>query len=109
MDPRQKLYCVTRQDLSSGAQAIQCGHALVEFGFAFPEVFKLWYEKSNYLCYLSVKDEEALKALLHEAKSREIPFKCFYEPDFDNALTAVAFSPMLETRRLVSGLPLALK
>jgi len=48
----QKLYIVTRSDLSPGAQAVQGMHALVEFVMRNPEKARLWYEGGNTLVFL---------------------------------------------------------
>ena len=109
MNPRQKLYVVTHKDLPLGAQAVQSGHAIIGYSFQDAQLFKRWHSKSDYLCYLVVDDEEALESLCDEAVSRGIGFYAFYEPDFDDALTAVCFDPILRTTKLVSGLSLALR
>jgi len=72
-------------------------------------MFENWATVSNYLCYLSVSDEKSLAALCDEAERRGIKFYAFRESDLDDALTAVCFEPTLETRKLMSGLPLAFR
>ena len=106
---KKKLYVVTRRDLSPGAQAVQSGHALVEFGLDHLDIFEDWNETSNYLIYLAVEDEVELYALREAALYKDIFVSSFHEPDMNNSLTAVCFEPTLETAELLSGLPLALK
>jgi hypothetical protein len=42
-------------------------------------------------------------------KNSDILYSCFYEPDLDNQLTAIAIEPTDNARKLVSNLPLLLK
>lgn len=58
---------------------------------------------------VAAPDEPALEALLNRAKDREISATAIYEPDYDDALTAVVLVPTDQARRLVSSLPLALR
>lgn len=106
MKTGDKLYLVTRADLPPGSQAVQAAHALREFAAAYPELDKLWYERSNYLAFLAVPDEATLSRLLRRAKERLIPAVGFREPDLGESLTAVALAP--KAKGLVRGLPLAL-
>jgi peptidyl-tRNA hydrolase len=103
------LYVVTRSDLPVGAQAVQAGHALAGYSLNHTESFKQWYECSNYLCYLAVSNEEELRALKTKAEGREIALFAFHEPDFDEALTAICLEPTLDSKKLTSCLPLALR
>jgi len=52
-----KLYIVTRSDMSPGYQGVQSIHAAIQFGVEHPEIHKLWFESSNYLAWLAAKDE----------------------------------------------------
>lgn len=92
----QKLYVVTRSDLSKSQQAVQAGHALAEFCmYGVKEVYygmqgnnhvygQNW--SNGTLVYLKVKDEEELKTL-HDKVGNCF---AFHEPDMDNQLTAFA-------------------
>ena len=102
-----KLFLVTRADLEPGQQAVQAAHAMREFAAVHPDLDREWYEESNTLALLAVKDERSLSDLVFRAETLGLPFAPFREPDRDGELTAVAFGPMC--RRLVSKLPLALK
>lgn len=104
-----KLYVVTRRDLSPGAQACQLAHAMREFAAKFPEIEKIWYTSSNYLCFLSVADELALLELWASALYAGIRCAPFFEPDLDDALTAVSFEPTVQAQEFLQHLPLALR
>ena len=104
-----KLYVVTRQDLSPGAQAVQSMHAARQYGHDHPEIESEWFEKSNHLCMLSVSDETELRNLVEKAARKGVTFSTFSEPDMNNSLTAAAFEPGEKGRRLCSGLNLALQ
>lgn len=108
MNPKAKLFLVTRTDLPLGQQAVQLAHALVEFIEQWSEVYRVWYKTSNHLAILSVTDEVALKALLVEAKGRGLSCAAFYEPDRGNELTAIAIEPSSLAKRITRRLPLAL-
>lgn len=72
-----------------------------------PEVTRAWYDSSQVLVFLSVRDENALDGLrltLWAAGYVHVPFR---EPDLGGALTAVAAGPGAEA--LLSNLPLALR
>lgn len=81
-------------------------HALVDYQHQFPTEAKSWHTNSNYLAFLTVKDEEALIDLISRASLRGITFSIFREPDLDNQITAVAFEPSEASRKLTSSLPL---
>ena len=74
-----------------------------------PEILFEWYNVSNYLVVLSVDNEESLKNLIAKAKDRGLKCSVFTEPDIDNQITSIALEPCVETTRLVSSIPLALK
>lgn len=65
--PQDKLFLVTRADLSAGQQAVQAAHALRAFAAEHPDIDREWYEVSNYLALLAVPNEERLGVLLQEA------------------------------------------
>ncbi len=80
-----KLYVVTRNDLSKPQQAVQSGHALAEF---------LLNEETTWdngtLVYLKVFNENELKRLTFNLGCGNISFVGFKEPDRNNELTAIA-------------------
>jgi peptidyl-tRNA hydrolase len=107
MGPTDKLFLVVRKDLSPGAQAVQAAHALTEFLLDHPELGRRWRDVSNYLALLAVDDERALHDVARRASERGVRLSIFREPDFGDALTALAIEPA--GKRIVAGLPLALQ
>jgi hypothetical protein len=103
------LYVVTREDISAGYQGVQSIHAAMQFAFEHPDINKEWFEKSNYLGFLSVPNEYALNELVEKALLLDIKVSVFKEPDIDNQVTAIALAPGVKTKKLCSNLCLALK
>lgn len=102
-----KLYLVGRRDLGKpGLLAAQLCHAMRQFSEEHPDVDKTWFECSNTLVLLEVSGERELVDLADSARAHGAPVSVFYEPDLDNAPTALAIGP--EGRTLVRHLPLAL-
>lgn len=89
-----------------GVQAI---HAGIQFIFEHPEYAKEWYDKSNYLGFLSVANERELLSLAENASALGIAFSIFREPDIDDQITAIALEPGVKSKKLCSKLPLALR
>lgn len=104
-----KLYLITRRDISPGYQAVQSCHALRQFTEEHPDVDKEWFTRSNYLCLLSVGDESELYSLICRAKDNDIRVSIFREPDVDNQITAIALEPGNKSKELTAKLKLALK
>lgn len=102
-----KLFIVTRSDLPPGARAAQSVHAALAFAHEHPQIETYWFKNSNNLVILEAPDEEALDRLTLRAEQEGIPYVDFHEPDFNDALTAIALGPT--AWRIVSSLPLALK
>lgn len=105
----EKLRVVVRKDLHPSYQAVQAAHAGIQFQHEYPEIAKHWHETSNYLVNLSANDEDHLNRLIDKAYSKDIKVSIFREPDIDNQITAVAFEPSDESRRMLSHLDLSLK
>lgn len=74
-----------------------------------PDLDAVWFERSNYLGILAVKNEEGLLKLIDKASSRGLRFSIFFEPDLNYEITAIALEPSKESKRLCGQLPLALK
>ena len=104
-----KLIVVVRRDLTPAYQAVQGGHALAEFCLQHSDIANSWHKNSNYLAYLSVKDENEMLFLIDKAQSRGITISIFREPDIDNQVTAIAIEPSEASRKLCRNLPCALK
>lgn len=88
---------------------VQSAHALADFIIKNPKLSKTWWETSNYLACLSVKDEAGLLSLSDKLNSKGIKHVVFREPDIDNQITSIAIEPSEESRKICSNLPLALK
>lgn len=104
----EKLYVVVRRDLEDGPQAVQSGHAAVNFVMEHPEIGARWFRESNTLAYLSVPDERSLLNLIRKAKDRGVRLTIFQEPDMDNQTTAIALEPGIDSSRICKNLPLTL-
>lgn len=104
-----KLYVISRRDLPPGVQAAQSVHAITEFSFEYPEIFREWYENSNYICILASTDENELIKLSERLKKKEVKHSIFREPDLNNELTAIAIEPGRDSKKACSSYPLALK
>jgi peptidyl-tRNA hydrolase len=102
-----KLYLVTRRDISPGYQAVQSCHAIRQFSEDHPEIDDVWFKASNYLALLSVEDEVELTQLLEKAQDMGLRCSSFFEPDV-NQITAIAIEPHPKARSLCSELQLAL-
>jgi len=88
---------------------VQGMHAIIQFCIEYPEITKDWHYISNYIGFLSVKNEEELFKLIEKAKEREIKYSIFQETDIDNQVTGLALEPGIKSKKLCSNLPLALK
>jgi hypothetical protein len=85
---------------------VQSAHAAIDFQYQHPVEATEWQTKSNYLALLTVADEEALIKLTTKAIFMGIKHTIFREPDLGNVITAVAFEPTDEAKKLTSSCPL---
>lgn len=99
----QKLRVVTRRDLPIAYQAVQSGHAAIDFQHEHAVEAKEWQTKSNYLAFLTVADEQELIKLATKAILMGIKHTVFREPDINNEITAIAFEPSDAARKLTSS------
>ena len=106
INSNEKLRVVTRRDLPIAYQAVQAGHAAIDFQHQHPEEASAWHQQSNYLAFLTVADEEQLIKLITRAILSGIKHTVFREPDIDNQITAVAFEASEQSRKLTSSCPL---
>jgi hypothetical protein len=79
-----------------------------QFTHDHPDVDEFWFKNSNYIALLSVENEKALENLIALANIKNIRLAIFREPDIGDQITAVAFEPGEQSRRLCSRLKLAL-
>jgi len=103
-----KLYIVTRRDLAPGYQAVQSIHAAQQFAREFPTLNSAWQERSNFLGFLSVKDEHELRKLAVKAERKGLAVSVWHEPDLDWKLTAIAIEAGNKSRKFCKKFPLAL-
>jgi len=104
-----KLYLVTRRDISPGYQAVQSCHAIRQFTADHPDNDEDWFKSSNFLALLSVANEVELMRLLVTAADHGLRTSAFREPDVGGAITAIAIESHPKTAELCKHLPLALK
>lgn len=105
----EKLYVIVREDLNPSYQAVQAGHAAIQFQHDHSDIANRWHRDSNYLVYLSAKDESHLFKLISKADNQDIKYSTFIEPDMGDQVTAIALEPCEAAKKLCSSLPLALK
>lgn len=103
------MYVITREDISAGYQGVQSIHAAIQFAMEYPDTNKEWFDKSNYLGFLSVQNEEELLRLAERAHSLGIECSIFREPDIENQATAIAIAPGINSKKICSHLKLTLK
>ena len=105
----KKLYVIIRSDMSYGQQAVQGGHAAIQFQHDHPQIATQWHEESKYLAYLSAHNESHLKELMFKADIKQIKYSVFTEPDIGDEITAIALEPSDAASKFCSSLPLAFK
>lgn len=102
----KKLRVITRSDLPLSYQAVQSGHAGIQFQHEHRRIAKRWHKKSNYLIFLSVRNEAELILLAAHAKSENIRVSVFREPDLNNEITAIALEPSTVSDKITKSLKL---
>ena len=98
-----KLRIIVDAHLSTGQQVAQSLHAAIEFTQEHPQKTRHWHRVSNSIICMASQDIEAFH---RKCLEKGIIHSCFYEPDMDNRLTAIALEPTAESRKLTSSLPL---
>lgn len=80
-----KLFVVVRNDLTRSQKTVQAVHAAAEY---------LMLEKTNWdngvVVCLKVSNEQELIKLKTKLEVDNTGVKCFYEPDLDDTMTAIA-------------------
>lgn len=79
------MYVLVRTDLSKARQAVQGGHALVEYLLHHQQDWN-----NHTLIYLGVKNEWHLKKWIFMLGKEDIPVAVWREPDMNNEITAIA-------------------
>ena len=100
-----KLYVVVRSDRPPCDQAVQAVHAAINFCQENSDVAGKWFDCSNHLALLQVRNELELENLILRAKFNGFRISEFREPDLGESLTAIAIEP--EARKICSNLKLA--
>ena len=90
-----------------GSQLAQVSHVCFTFASDHPDTTKKWMAESNYICILKAKNEQALASLLNKAIESNITFSIFEEADLGNQITAIAWEPGEQTKKLCKKLKLA--
>lgn len=103
-DSTNKLYIVVNQNLSEGAKIAQSIHAFRMFLEKHSEIERAWYESSNCIVVLSIKDTKALEQLIFEARYYKIRLSVFREPDSPAEITAIALEPSAKTKQILRHL-----
>lgn len=75
-------------------------HAALSFSLRHPRITAQWQQDSEHLVVLCAADEPALYDLWCKAQNLELVAVAFFEPDLDDALTALALEP--KAAKLVS-------
>jgi hypothetical protein len=87
----------------------QCLHSFRQFIREHPEVENNWFNISNYICILNVKNEFELNEIVEKCIEYNINFSLFKEPDYNNSITSITLEPGMKSKKITSHLPLALK
>lgn len=87
----------------------QSCHVAFAFSKEHTSLANQWQEISNYIGILTARSEDEFSQILEKATSQNIKFSAFKEPDLDNQITAIALEPGIQSKKLCSQLPLALK
>lgn len=105
----EKLYIITRRDLSPGLQCAQVAHAAFQFAYEHRPLAAQWLQESNFVVILSEENEERLIAFGKWIEQNNIPVTWFTEPDINDQVTAIALAPSPRTVELCQTLPLAMR
>lgn len=97
-----KIYIVTRRDLTLAQQAVQSAHVVAVYASEYGGDFR-----RRTFVVVTVSDERELKELSAKAKVLDRRCEEFYEPDLNDSLTAICLNE--DSRRLCRKLPLAFR
>ena len=93
--------------MTAGYQIAQVAHAVADFASHRTEEFRNWHETSQYIVALQCEDAKNLEKLFQQAKTHNFDVIDFKEPDLNNEITSIVFSPNKKNRRFLANLPLA--
>jgi hypothetical protein len=89
------MYIFVRQDLSQPQQIVQASHAAHEAGHDFGKA-----EGSTHIVLIGMPSQAKLLATADHLDTHNIPYKLFYEPDYDTGYTAIATQPLVGDQRV---------
>jgi peptidyl-tRNA hydrolase len=104
-----KLYVVVRSDIPVGLQVAQIAHICFSFASEHSKQAKQWMKNSNFICVLSVPNEQSLVDLMNKAYMQRVKYSFFQEDDLNYQITAIALECCEKSKRLCKKLPLAMK
>ena len=107
MNSSDKLYVLIRKDIPTGSQIAQSVHGMRQFSHEHPDLDHQWFHGSNTVVVLHVRDAMHLRKLHDKALPGGISGSVFFEPDLGDQPTCLVLAPMVQTRKLTSGLSLA--
>ena len=90
---KYRMYAIAMRHLSGIQKAIQCWHAGQHYANKYGDRadFKQWATKDETIIILEAGTTDQLKKVKKKLEKLGVPVTDFHEPDFDNALTAIAF------------------
>ena len=98
----KKMYVLVRTNLEQKYQIVQGSHALAQYSIEHHELFLEWHNET--IIYLGVRFSSGLTSWKFYLIENRIPLSCFYEPDQQGQITAIA---CYHTGELFSKLKLA--
>lgn len=100
--PKSFLYTISRRDLPLAQQAIQAGHAAIEYAYRFGRPAD---HHPSYI-HITAPNKQELESLRSRLNEAGIATAEFDEPYKDWGLTAIACILDEDTRSLLRGCPL---
>jgi hypothetical protein len=91
---REYVYIFVRQDISPEYQAVQSAHVTLRLGYTLKDMDKKRME-NLYFTLVGVPGSKEIYELANEHQTAEK----FFEPDFNNQITAIALMPVLARKR----------
>jgi hypothetical protein len=83
------MYIFIREDLTGPQRIVQASHAAHEAGHDYGKA-----DGSTHIVLLGTPTQDALLKAAEHLEKNDIPFKMFFEPDYDTGYTAIATKPL---------------
>jgi peptidyl-tRNA hydrolase len=99
-----RLYVITRNDISDGKQMAQACHAVAEYYKRHNVRAIIW--NNEYLICLQTNN---LKNIIKQLKEINHPYAYFKEPDLNNQITSISFIGNELTKKITENLNLSLR